>query len=156
MQYKYNAQLFHLNHLVKWLKSSYISHTIELLLKLTTMLFQLLAGALVATMSSANPSGHPSWHSKDSCIDFFVDVPVDTVTYMPVFPPFTSQYEATEFLLQITSRTAPSADTVLSGPKNLSTTFKISARYCAPSEHGYGESADTVLVLTHGLGFDKR
>ena len=121
-----------------------------------TMLLQLLSVALAATISSATPLGNPISHPKDSCFDFFVDVPVETVTYTPLFPPFKNQYEATEKLLQTTSRTAPNATSVLSGPKPLSTTIKIGATYCTPAGQEYDQGYDTVLVLSHGLGFDRR
>lgn len=119
-------------------------------------MFQLLPIVLAATLSWATPFGPASSQGRDSCFDFIVDVPVETVTYTPLFPPFKNQYEATENLLQTTSRTALNATAVLSGPKPISATFKIGATYCKPARQEYGKSADTVLVLSHGLGFDRR
>ncbi|KAI9656022.1 MAG: hypothetical protein M1821_005083 [Bathelium mastoideum] len=103
----------------------------------------------------ANSWVHAIWDQQNFCIDFFVDVPVDTVTYNPLFAPFQNQNEATEFLLRFTRRDAPPATSMFGSPKNISTTFNISTRYCSPAEQSYGKSIDTVLLLTHGLGFDK-
>ncbi|KAL9085620.1 MAG: hypothetical protein Q9165_007521 [Trypethelium subeluteriae] len=111
--------------------------------------------SLLATLALTDSWGHAISHGKESCIDFFVEVPIETVTYTPLFSPFQNQYEATEFLLQFTRRDPPPATSMFGASSNLSTAFNISAFYCVPAEETYNNSIDTVLLLTHGLGFDK-
>lgn len=108
---------------------------------------------LLSLLASASAYAAP----KDNCVNFFVPVSIEAPQYKPLFPPFMNQYEATESLIQSTGRTAPNATSAISGPETLKETFKISVQYCYPSGKGYGngKSSDTVLLLTHGLGFDK-
>lgn len=109
---------------------------------------------LLSVLASASAWSTP----KDDCITFYVPVSIEAPQYKPLFPPFKNQYEATGFLLQGTGRTAPNASTAFSGPETVNKKFSINAQYCFPSGKGYGngKSSNTVLLLTHGLGFDKR
>lgn len=92
-----------------------------------------------------------------NCIDITVPIHVSVPTYPFKIPPFKNGYEATQFLLQVSKRDAPAdSSSLLASPKNISTIYNISTRYCSPtSGHPHAKNGQTVQVLTHGLGFDK-
>lgn len=93
--------------------------------------------------------------SYPGCTDFFVDVPVEYEYYKPTFPVFTSQSEATQRSLDMTERTPSPPNASYTGPYQSSSTFNISARYC-PAKGKKEDQSETLLLLTHGIGFDKR
>jgi len=62
--------------------------------------------------------------------------------------------DATTFIQNNTQQGHNFTDTALTGYATVSGSYKISARFCAPSE-AQTVSSSTVQILTHGIGFDK-
>lgn len=61
--------------------------------------------------------------------------------------------DATAFILDATRQGGSGTEDFLTGSKNVSGQYEISARYCMPSNAG--GIAPTLQILTHGMGFDK-
>jgi hypothetical protein len=121
------------------------------MLFIATMLISYTFTVISISISSVN-----AWNSGSSCYTFTSQVTVVTLTYPPVFPLLQDQYQAVALLLQSTSRTPPPPTAAIGPPQNLTKTFQINLRYCPPSSSGTDSKVGTLLLLTHGLGFDKR
>ncbi|MCJ1398728.1 hypothetical protein MMC11_001929 [Xylographa trunciseda] len=87
---------------------------------------------------------------SSKCINFAVPVTVSAETLTLAFPPFQNGYQAEAFIEAVVKRD-PSSSPV-SGTKNVTETFSISAQYCVPDTQ---KKSKTIQILTHGLGFDK-
>jgi pimeloyl-ACP methyl ester carboxylesterase len=83
-----------------------------------------------------------------------ISVSINATSSQPLFPPFKSQFEATQFLLNATNRLSANSTTPLLKPAvNISLAFEIGATYCFPKDAA--KKTSTVQLLTHGLGFDR-
>ena len=113
----------------------------------------LLLASLIGSVVAAPTSDHHI--STSNCFDFTANVPISTQALKLPFPPFTDGYQAVQLAFDLFA-TRPDAAAPISPPTpySLSTTFAIDATYCAPTQKG--TKGETVQVLTHGLGFDKR
>ena len=85
------------------------------------------------------------------CINVTIPVTISAESLTLAFPPFQNGYQAEAFIEEVVKRD-PSSSPV-SGTKNVTETFSISAQYCVPDTQ---KKSKTVQILTHGLGFDKR
>ena len=107
--------------------------------------------ALLASLLLASSSvfAAPSY----TCKSFFVPVTISNVTtVVPPFPyPFPDGYAAVAFANAATYRDPP---TITPNLTAVSGTFNISVDYCTPTKPG--PKAQTIQLLTHGLGFDKK
>ena len=88
---------------------------------------------------------------KYKCIDFVTPIAVTAQSMSINFSPFDNNTQAVAFGLAVTNRNAASNPPLTGNATDMTATFDICARYCAPSETSTG----TVQILTHGLGFDK-
>ena len=87
------------------------------------------------------------------CNSFFIPVKVSNIPILELpFPEFKDSYGTVAFANAAIERDAPPPPVKLS-QNNLTTTFAISAEYCTPFKKT--AKAQTLQLLTHGLGFDK-
>lgn len=92
-------------------------------------------------------------HSVGNCVELTLPVTVTAETLVFAFPPFADGYQAEAFFSALTRRDGnPGA--LVAGTKNITETFSISAQYCSPMQKSH--KSNTLQILTHGLGFDKR
>ena len=89
-------------------------------------------------------------HNK--CVDLTIPVTVTAESLTTAFAPFQNSWESTAFIDRTVARVGTSSP--LSGTKTVTDTFSISGQYCTPT--GYAAKKNTLQILTHGLGFDKR
>ncbi|TKA68294.1 hypothetical protein B0A49_01166 [Cryomyces minteri] len=93
---------------------------------------------------------------ESTCTDFIAPVTVTAPSYGLQFPPFENGYQATHFLNVATNRDAGLGPSPLKAPVNVTQTFDISARYCTPAKtYARDGKGGSVMLLTHGIGFDK-
>jgi hypothetical protein len=91
-----------------------------------------------------------------NCYEY--DIPVTTeinaVTWN--LPEFSDNYDVAGFFNNLSRRDASTAFNPISGPSNATSTgnFSISATFCSPKTSNGHEK--TILLLTHGFGFDSR
>ncbi|KAJ5118784.1 hypothetical protein N7448_010490 [Penicillium atrosanguineum] len=64
-----------------------------------------------------------------------------------------SNMDVTAFILDASRQGGSGTEDFLTGSKNVSGRYEISARYCMPSTAS--GNAPTLQILTHGMGFDK-
>jgi hypothetical protein len=89
-----------------------------------------------------------------TCKSFKIPVSVNSTELVYALPPFQSDFDVADFLATAGGRSAPDLSSLFSGTKNVSATYEIGATFCTPAQ-GKGGHKDTVLIATHGLGFDR-
>jgi hypothetical protein len=89
-----------------------------------------------------------------TCYNFTVELPVTARNgvFDNIDTPQTN-FDATSFVLSATRQGQNLTETALSGYATVSGHYNISAQYCMPNNAG--DSAYTLQILTHGMGFDK-
>lgn len=85
------------------------------------------------------------------CRDYSIPVAVISENLQWTGPRWTDNYELVDFLTVAASRSSAS---FYGNATEESGSYTIGATFCAP-KHG-GAKAKTVLVATHGLGYDRR
>jgi hypothetical protein len=94
---------------------------------------------------------HPS---NGICTDYTV---TETLTYPEVQwtgPRFKDNHDVVGFLAALSRKGGLGADFPLGNTKNVTKTFDTAGTFCKPKGKNVNET--TVLVATHGLGFDRR
>ncbi|CAI7641347.1 unnamed protein product [Penicillium viridicatum] len=89
-----------------------------------------------------------------TCYNVTVEVPVTARNgvFDNINTPQTN-FDATSFVLSATRQGRNLSETALSGYATVSGHYNISTQYCMPKNAG--NSAYTLQILTHGMGFDK-
>jgi hypothetical protein len=89
-----------------------------------------------------------------TCYNVIVEVPVTARNgvFDNIDTPKTN-FDATSFSLSATKQGRNLTETALSGYATVSGHYNISTQYCMPKDGG--NSAYTLQILTHGMGFDK-
>lgn len=90
-----------------------------------------------------------------TCKSFKIPVSVNSTELVYALPHFQSDFDVADFLATVAGRSAPDLSTSFSGTKNVSATYEIGATFCTPTQGQEDRHKDTVLVATHGLGFDR-
>ena len=85
------------------------------------------------------------------CHDYAIPVTVTSENLQWTGPKWSNDYELTDFLTVASSRSAPS---FFGNATEETGSYTIGATFCEP-KHG-GAKAKTVLIATHGLGYDRR
>lgn len=89
-----------------------------------------------------------------TCYNVTVEIPVTARNgvFDNIDTPQTN-FDATSFALSATRQGMNLTETALSGYATVSGHYNISTQYCMPNNAG--DSAYTLQILTHGMGFDK-
>ncbi len=113
-------------------------------MKLTTSLL-----LVTLDMALARPSSYPTTGKHYDCKSFDVPISVADIPSLSLpFLPVKDQYQATNVLNMLTSRTPSGAAPQM---VNVSGTYNIATQYCSP----VGQPPSTTLqILTHGIGFN--
>ncbi|KAL3419304.1 hypothetical protein PVAG01_09526 [Phlyctema vagabunda] len=103
-----------------------------------------------ATLSSA----FPSQNSSKVCQNYAVPVGVSTQFFTLTLPEFTDSLDAVDFAYNIARRDSDTSFFPITGAQEpLNKTYTISGTFCTPVTKNGREG--TVLLATHGLGFDR-
>ena len=87
------------------------------------------------------------------CMDYQIPLSVSSAQYRFEYPKWTDQNGLTQFLIDDVAR-IPNLPPLIGSPKNETAEYTISATFCTPRKAA-GDKARTVILATHGLGFDR-
>ena len=88
------------------------------------------------------------------CYDYTIPVAITSKNFQWIGPRWTDDYEWIDFLTTASSRPSAGFPPPFGNPIDQTASYSISATFCTPKKGG--PKAKTVLLATHGLGFDRR
>lgn len=123
-----------------------------------TLLFFALLGLTLG--NSCNPPASNSSTSyphipSGNCIEYTITVPVTSENLLWAAPPFTSNYDVTNWLFNSSRKDSQNAWKPFAGSENVTKDYMISATFCTPKQTKDSKET-TVLLATSGLGYDGR
>ncbi|KAK3389526.1 Alpha/Beta hydrolase protein [Podospora didyma] len=90
-----------------------------------------------------------------TCTSYNIAVTVSTTNAIFGLPHFQTDLDVADFVNTLGSRDSETAMSVTSPmTENVTASYTIAATFCRPDGRGAGKNS-TVLIATHGLGFDK-
>lgn len=89
-----------------------------------------------------------------NCVDYVIPVSVSTPGLEFVATKWTNDLELMDFISAASTRTTANFSSPLTGPVHLEGNYTVSATFCSPKTKTNASS--TVLLLTHGGGYDGR
>lgn len=87
------------------------------------------------------------------CTQYLIPLSITSQVLTPSYPPFTSNYDVVGFVNDLTRRPSNTTFVPFSGAKNETASYTIGATLCSPRN---SSKETTLLVATHGLGYDRR
>ena len=109
-------------------------------------------GHVVASPATAKPNEHPS---NGICTDISVTEEVSSEDPVWGGPRFQDDFDLIAFLFNTTRKDQENIPPSVSGFKNATNTYTVSATFCTPKTLKEGKEK-TVLLATHGLWYDGR
>lgn len=111
-------------------------------------IFQGIAiGAVLANIVTSNPT-----NSFKQCEDYVLPVSTSTFNYIWALPELETNYDATALTTDLGRWDANvSFHPIVTGAPTTAS-YQIAGTFCAPSKGG----SETVLLASHGFGFDRR
>lgn len=113
------------------------------------MLTSLLAVSLLVVGGAVPATAAP----KPACKDFLIPINV-TVPFYDINISIGTNWDLVDYIFNSTRRDSQQVFHPVGGSHTESQTFTIGATFCTPG--GKKNSADTVLLLTHGSMVDRR
>jgi hypothetical protein len=108
-----------------------------------------------AYLAQANPVNTKSSLSAASCQSYTIPVDIKSSNLIFSLTPFKSDLDVVSLVTDFASRTSNTTFFPFeAAPQNQSASYQISARFCTPTDTS-APHRDTVILATHGLGFDK-
>lgn len=90
--------------------------------------------------------------SSKTCKDYTLPLTITAGSYIWGLPNITNNYDITTFTNNLSRWDANVTFAPISGFKNTTINVEISGTFCQPK----GGNVSTVVIATHGLGFDRR
>lgn len=115
------------------------------------MLASKLSAAAVGPKSTPSQGYTPP---NADCVDYEIPVGVSTQGYSFVPTKWTDDYGLVDFVTNSASRVAAYGSAPITGPITVEGSYTVAATLCSPKSKN--STANTVLVLTHGGGYDSR
>lgn len=120
---------------------------------LALMLAAIARGTTTYNSPASNGYVHPT---NGLCIDYTVEEQVTWPHYDWTLPKFENNFDVAVYLYNTaTKHSAEFYHPISSRPKNVTGTYELSATFCVPKEKKGGKE-QTVLLTTHGGGYDRR
>ena len=115
----------------------------------------LLSSAVIAliSFSPGTQSKQTYYPPNASCFDYFIPLNITSAQYSFNATKWTDNDGLTQFVIENVGRD-PGKVSPLSMPSNVTAQYSISATFCTPKDSS-SNKAKTVLLATHGLGFDR-
>ena len=88
-----------------------------------------------------------------SCMDYVIPVNITSANYVSNATKWANNDQLTQFVIDQVTR-IPDRYIPLAGPEDETAQYDISATFCTPRNATSGK-VKTVIVATHGLGFDR-
>ena len=108
---------------------------------------------IVALLSSLIQCGPVYYPPRAICTEYSIPVNVTAAAYKFNGTEWADNNELTQFVIDIVVP-GQSESTILSGPQNATAEYTISATFCTP-RNSNTTHAKTVLIASHGFGFDR-
>ncbi|KAK8016855.1 hypothetical protein PG993_015044 [Apiospora rasikravindrae] len=125
--------------------------------------WHLLSAALLLSPTLSAPSAYPlssaSMERMGDCIDYQIPVTTRTEAQVWGLPKFSSNFDVSAFILSLIRRTTVPPTIPFNpfkGTRNVTGNYTIGATFCSPKNASKGGHEKTVLLATHGLGYDRR
>ncbi|SPO00266.1 uncharacterized protein DNG_03111 [Cephalotrichum gorgonifer] len=85
-----------------------------------------------------------------------LEIPVTVTSTNLVWGPakFENDFQLTDLVDKLTSRTPPPPSEIFNGTKDVTASYEIAATYCTPGRGDSNKHKDTLLIASHGLGYD--
>lgn len=97
---------------------------------------------------------HSTESSSRICHDYSILVNVTNLALTSSYRPFTSNYDVVDFANGLSGRDGGATLHLFSVPKNVTGVYTISSIICSPRTRTKEEK--TILLASHGLGYDRR
>jgi hypothetical protein len=107
----------------------------------------------LSTLISSQPT-NPLPTNTRTCQDYTIPINTVSVEQIPNFSPFGDNFDVVDFIGRIAARDSSTNFVPFSGTRNVSNSYNISGTICSPTIAT--EQTKTILLATHGLGFDRR
>jgi pimeloyl-ACP methyl ester carboxylesterase len=88
-----------------------------------------------------------------NCVDYEIPAAVATKGIEWIAPKWTDNYGLIDFVFLSSARTDANFTPPITGPVDINGNYTISATFCFPKTKN--EHSSTVLLATHGLGYDR-
>ncbi|KAK6859701.1 hypothetical protein PG995_003337 [Apiospora arundinis] len=111
-----------------------------------------------ASGATSSPRSSKTMELMGDCVDYQIPVTTRTEALIWGLPKFTTNFDASAFILSLIRRQSvpPTLPfTPFKGSKNVTGNYTIGATFCSP-KNSTGGHEKTVLLATHGLGYDRR
>jgi hypothetical protein len=95
--------------------------------------------------------GSPTKSAK-ICHHYTLPITITTTNLVWGLPEFQNNYDITSFTTNLSTWDSNITFNPIAGTAEVTASYKISGTFCSPTKGGSG----TVLLATHGLGFDQR
>jgi hypothetical protein len=110
-----------------------------------------MLSSIVALLAFSFAAANPITSTK-SCRDYKIPLNVSSLDYTWSLPPNENNYDVTTVTTNIARWDANVTLKPISGASPVTIQYEISGTFCSPPGGGDG----TVLIATHGFGFDRR
>ena len=117
-----------------------------------TLIFS-IAVLLGWTLIQLVQGGGVPYPPSASCTDYTIPVNITSANYVFNATKWTNNDELTQFVIDQVTR-IPDKYIPLAGPEDETEQYQISATFCTP-RNATSDKAKTVILATHGLGFDR-
>ncbi|CAI6284645.1 unnamed protein product [Periconia digitata] len=107
------------------------------------------------SLSSPTYQTAPDHPSNGICTDYKIEKTIDFAELQWTDPPFKTSFDVVDLYARMASKDPAVFRPFAETPRNVSKTYEISATFCRP-KNGTDAGEKTVLVATHGAGFDRR
>ncbi|KAK7914084.1 hypothetical protein PG985_011787 [Apiospora marii] len=109
--------------------------------------------------ASSYPLTSESMAKIGDCTDYQIPVTTQTEALVWDLPKFSNNFDVSAFILSLIRRTT-GPDVIpfkpFSGSNNVTGNYTIGATFCSPKNSSKSGHDETVLLATHGLGYDRR
>ncbi|KAH6674319.1 Alpha/Beta hydrolase protein [Halenospora varia] len=102
----------------------------------------------------ATPTVRSTKAATRNCEEYMIPVSVSSTVFIPSFEHFNDDFDVVDFVSYLARRDFQTALNPFSGTKNVTGTYTIGATICSPTKDT--AKSKTLLLATHGLGYDRR
>lgn len=105
--------------------------------------------------STDPPTNDSNYPSNGDCIDYTIKETITATEYIWAVPRWKDNFDVATFLFSLARKDAQSQPQPLNGTKEVTADYEVSGTFCSPKERK-SRKESTVLLATHGLGYDKQ
>jgi len=115
----------------------------------------ILLGLLVSASNGLSiPSSGVHHPSSATCVDYTIPLSINSLNFAYNGTRFKDDVDVAEYLFQAGRIDSASTFNPVGSFKNETITYSIAGTFCTPKSPG--AHSKTVLLMTHGLGYDRR